>query len=573
MNNNSIDINLIKTQSPYTRFVSTVVILFCLYKIWGVCAYLLLEYLSVIFNFLELDFLVINSYLLYIYEDEKWVVDAIIFVPIYFLFKFCNNSLNKSLNGVVLFFSSIPFVILLVIYSSDELTGIAKYFLIFGFEGFVYQDVAKFVVISGETISGEGYYRLRILFGIFIWLFIVPLVFVFTPVMLNSINIISNKVYPYDVGVGKIINKLKKIQVGRNNWLVYKSPRNKAKSFFYMVIWLFSYLSNIFLIYIFIPFLFIYEYAMYKFKVNLVKSLSQLSNSMSNSFFETLGSIFSNDTDKVLALSSIGSDIISDKKIKDFTDSIANESIYTALNESGLLVPVLIIISFFSIWLLRMARRHAAPNAQEMLTSDRRAPVLYLRSFNDDGLSLHSHFSIQYLFSKNKSIEEIISSQSIGFGPFVAIGAPGEKLPLLGASRDYVDDRDWKAVISNWVVKSRFIVMVCGRTESVQWEIQNIIEQKYVYKLIIVMPPIDEGYLLECWGNLASCFVNTPWYESIKNIEVTGVIMLTFRPSGGVNVLRSSRYNEKTLCFSFYLGLYDIFFHSFKINNGRITAG
>ena len=112
----------------------------------------------------------------------------------------------------------------------------------------------------------------------------------------------------------------------------------------------------------------------------------------------------------------------------------------------------------------RRARRLAAVEASEQLKQDPRAPVLYLRSFQDDSelLEMETDLFVQAgsgapypsalkksgalaqawrritrarLTSSGGRLEEVLAREVRGVGPFVAIGAPTEPLPELGAAR------------------------------------------------------------------------------------------------------------------------------------------
>ena len=61
------------------------------------------------------------------------------------------------------------------------------------------------------------------------------------------------------------------------------------------------------------------------------------------------------------------------------------------------------------------------------------------------------------------------------FGPFVAIGEPGERLPDLGAARAYFSDHEWQAAVLDWIGRARTIVIIVGKTRWVTWELQRVI--------------------------------------------------------------------------------------------------
>jgi len=91
-----------------------------------------------------------------------------------------------------------------------------------------------------------------------------------------------------------------------------------------------------------------------------------------------------------------------------------------------------------------------------VVASDRRPPVVYLRSFDDD-----------YAVSIE---EEILADILDEVGPFVAIGRPEDKLPPLGASRKYLPDGPWKPHVLNLLNRASLVVLLAGKTEGLAWE-------------------------------------------------------------------------------------------------------
>ena len=105
-------------------------------------------------------------------------------------------------------------------------------------------------------------------------------------------------------------------------------------------------------------------------------------------------------------------------------------------------------------WLWKKGKQLRVPSARELLASDIRSPVLYLRSFQADSKAdqamqgLASAQLLPMTFPQNVATEEEQIAQVMSeFGPFVAIGRPGEQLPQLGAARMYATAETWQGVI------------------------------------------------------------------------------------------------------------------------------
>lgn len=146
---------------------------------------------------------------------------------------------------------------------------------------------------------------------------------------------------------------------------------------------------------------------------------------------------------------------------------------------------------------IRRGQRLSAPTAEELLSTDRRAPVLYLRSFEEDRVTAKwSDFKnvLDFISPYGKNIdletEEVTLARVMKqIGPFIAIGSPDEELPQLGAARTYVEDGDWHEKTAALIAQAqlvvfRFSVMV---TQGVCWEIQKVIELVQPQQLLLLI--------------------------------------------------------------------------------------
>ena len=152
---------------------------------------------------------------------------------------------------------------------------------------------------------------------------------------------------------------------------------------------------------------------------------------------------------------------------------------------------------------------HAAgsKSATEDRASDGRPHTLYLRSFlDDDANNLNPRtrlaaacglitpwpfvllpFPLRHIFnlhplrlfraalgSQNDSSEQQLGKYFHEFGPFIAIGKPGERFSPLGASREYVNQDHWKEVVSGYIDGARYVVLQPAKTEGIWWEVKTV---------------------------------------------------------------------------------------------------
>jgi hypothetical protein len=128
--------------------------------------------------------------------------------------------------------------------------------------------------------------------------------------------------------------------------------------------------------------------------------------------------------------------------------------------EGGKILLVLLIplgyLSGLAAWRLwRRSQRLMAINAVEVMATDPRPPVLYLRSFKDDGAVLLDSEKPRTMAWIHRGLaattpeqESAVALSSVG--PVVAVGRPSEPLPELGAARLYVAHEAWQAEVDRF---------------------------------------------------------------------------------------------------------------------------
>ena len=204
-----------------------------------------------------------------------------------------------------------------------------------------------------------------------------------------------------------------------------------------------------------------------------------------------------------------------------------------------LLIGVLLITR--ALW--RVGRRLNLRHRNEIILRDK-PPVLLLRSFTDDEAGISPNALIPRLLRRRKRLEETIGEQLTGAGPFVAIGRPGERLPQLGASRLYLGDPEWQAVVESYIARSDLIVMIAGKTHWVQWELANVLKQDRLAALLIVFPRITEADRNERWQNLQSAFGDTAWSAAMEGVDIARALAVFIAADRGIVVIKSRKANQ-----------------------------
>ncbi|MEP2774666.1 MAG: hypothetical protein ABJQ29_08730 [Luteolibacter sp.] len=148
------------------------------------------------------------------------------------------------------------------------------------------------------------------------------------------------------------------------------------------------------------------------------------------------------------------------------------------------------------VFIKRHFRRLVAVPSSKVLVSDKRPPILFLRSFNDDGLSMKpGFFSMSY--GKSLRFEEQLALSVWREGPVVAIGKPGERLPEFGACREYHTDDTWQQRILELMEQAGGVCMLVGVTDALGWEIHQLLENEVISKSVFVLPPLPAEQVSE----------------------------------------------------------------------------
>lgn len=153
-----------------------------------------------------------------------------------------------------------------------------------------------------------------------------------------------------------------------------------------------------------------------------------------------------------------------------------------------------ILLGVFVAFALERAARRARilKDAHAVMGADPRPPVLYLRSFADEG-------------KKSSRYENMLKDFFSGIGPVVGLGNPNEILQSEGADRLYVGD-DWQQTVTGLMRKARLVILQAGLTEGLLWEVAALVKHVNPQRLVIVLrigdDPWNKGKLLWTKKNL-----------------------------------------------------------------------
>jgi len=193
----------------------------------------------------------------------------------------------------------------------------------------------------------------------------------------------------------------------------------------------------------------------------------------------------------------------------------------------------LLTLPFWAL-LLQLGRKLSRPDAATLLAADERAPIVLLRAFQDDERSVKRRSVLARLlfwgFGGCIRLEEAIAGELSRFGPFVAIGEPGERLPDLGAARAYFSDDEWQAAVLDWIGRARTIVLIGGMTRWVTWELQKVITSGKLDRLVLLLPPDTPTGRAARWQLIAEALSDSRWRAAIEGIDTSHAIALCQKP-------------------------------------------
>lgn len=140
---------------------------------------------------------------------------------------------------------------------------------------------------------------------------------------------------------------------------------------------------------------------------------------------------------------------------------------------------------------IRQAWQSVARTAEhELMRSNCRRPILYLRSFRlDERIGRPTWLGFLFGFYPLANAEQRLTKALRRVGPVLAIGRPGERLPPLGAARFYVSDELWQKKVAHVAEESQYVVLATGSTEGLKWEVSHLISNLSPNRLILWLHP------------------------------------------------------------------------------------
>jgi hypothetical protein len=148
------------------------------------------------------------------------------------------------------------------------------------------------------------------------------------------------------------------------------------------------------------------------------------------------------------------------------------------------------LIGSLGAFLVWRGRQYEAKAEAESILADDKPHVVYLRSFRSDQSTVGyavAHAMVGPRESLLATEEEQLADVLRPIGDLVAIGQPGESLPIPGAARIYASDEEWKEVVKGQMQAARLVIIRAGEGKNLLWELKQAVETLNPQKLLILV--------------------------------------------------------------------------------------
>jgi hypothetical protein len=158
----------------------------------------------------------------------------------------------------------------------------------------------------------------------------------------------------------------------------------------------------------------------------------------------------------------------------------------------GITLTAAFLLTQGAMALKRSARYLSRRSFEQTVNDDPRPPILFLRSFADDQVTLPRpplHITYWLAEPTPRRLDHTLVERFGNLAPIVAIGKPGEKHLPFGAARLYVTEDKWKPVVEEIATSARGIIIVVDESVGVNWEIERMLQEPFIEKTLFVASP------------------------------------------------------------------------------------
>lgn len=139
----------------------------------------------------------------------------------------------------------------------------------------------------------------------------------------------------------------------------------------------------------------------------------------------------------------------------------------------------------------RLHKQQSLPSASEILQTDKRPPVLFLRSFESDAARVQpwgSGMLPMYPEWMGKSFEEFLAPSIGKIGPFIGLGDPEDYLPTLGTNKVYQRDDTWQETVIQFLEQAGLVLILEGDSPGLSWELGQVRQRCSPRSVFLITP-------------------------------------------------------------------------------------
>ncbi|WP_156222978.1 hypothetical protein [Pseudactinotalea suaedae] len=221
--------------------------------------------------------------------------------------------------------------------------------------------------------------------------------------------------------------------------------------------------------------------------------------------------------------------------LRPLVESVGDDAMVVGLL---LAIPVLIVVATVD----GLGQRLRGASLDDALAQDDRPHYLYLRSFDEDTLSLPGQLRGRGLISvlamrRKVRFEEVLVRQLSATGPVIAIAPPGSTMPPIGAARASFSNDEWQQHVTRYAETARAVVLSATPGQirhGYGWELDLIANRISHQRVLVVLGPWPLRSLGRRWTQFCMAVSTVPFFAPITMPWVPdGIHVLAHSPRQG----------------------------------------
>lgn len=169
--------------------------------------------------------------------------------------------------------------------------------------------------------------------------------------------------------------------------------------------------------------------------------------------------------------------------------------------------------TYAAIALKQFARWMSRYSFAQIVAVDPRPPILFLRSFADDQVTLAKPpLYVRYWLAEPTPVrlDHLVIERFGDTAPVVALGKETDARLPFGAAREYVPAEKWESRVLEIARSAMGVILVTDDTRGVQWETERMLQPPFVEKTLFLVSPRSSNRGLENHATLGRALAPQP---------------------------------------------------------------